>query len=59
MKAPFTIIKQILDFKFGENVNSVDHVLPCLNVLFSDTELPISYKKASRSSEEGQSVNFV
>ena len=38
MKAPFTIIKQILDFKFDENVNSVDHVLPCLNVLFNDTD---------------------
>ena len=39
VKVPLTIIKQILDFKLGENVNSVDHVLPCLNVLFNSTDL--------------------
>ena len=38
VKVPFTIIEQLFDFEVGENANSVDHVLPCLNVLFNNTD---------------------
>ena len=57
VKAPFTIIKQILDFKIGENVNSVDHVLPSLNVLFNNTDLHLRLHVTRHHSPQKASTN--